>query len=87
MSRPRAITDAQLSISRRVTVDTYFKGWAKPGPVPPGGLLPHVDVPPGETLDALSGYFRIYQLRKGHRFSTDDLIVAWYGTTWAPSDR
>jgi tRNA1(Val) A37 N6-methylase TrmN6 len=42
-------------------------------------------VPPDETLDALSGHFRIFQLRKGHRFSTDDLLTAWYGTTWAPS--
>jgi tRNA1(Val) A37 N6-methylase TrmN6 len=68
-------------------VDTHFKGWAKPGPVPPGALRPDVDVPPDETLDALSGYYRIYQLRKGHRFSTDDLVVAWYGTTWAPCAR
>jgi tRNA1(Val) A37 N6-methylase TrmN6 len=26
-----------------------------------------------------------FQLRRGHRFSTDDLLTAWYGTTWAPS--
>jgi tRNA1Val (adenine37-N6)-methyltransferase len=65
-------------------VETHFKGWLKPGPVPPGARLP-VDVPPEETLDAISGHFRIYQLRKGHRFSTDDLLTAWYGTTWAPS--
>jgi tRNA1(Val) A37 N6-methylase TrmN6 len=44
-----------------------------------------VDVPPGETLDALSGYFRIFQLRNGHRFSTDDVLTAWYGTTWVPT--
>lgn len=63
---------------------THFKGWAKPGPVPPGA---HTDpeVPAGETLDALSGHFRIYQLRDGHRFSTDDVLTAWYGTAWAPS--
>jgi tRNA1Val (adenine37-N6)-methyltransferase len=42
-------------------------------------------VPPDETLDALSGHFRIFQLRTGHRFSTDDLLTAWYGTTWVPS--
>lgn len=68
-------------------MDTHFKGWAKPGPVPPGARLGQLDVPPGETLDALSGYYRLYQLRKGHRFSTDDLVVAWYGTTWAPCAR
>jgi tRNA1(Val) A37 N6-methylase TrmN6 len=36
-------------------------------------------------LDALSGHFRIFQLRDGHRFATDDVLIAWYGTTWAPS--
>jgi tRNA1(Val) A37 N6-methylase TrmN6 len=65
---------------------THFKGWAKPGPIPPGALAA-ADVPPTETLDAISGYFRIYQLRDGHRFSTDDVLTAWYGTTWAPSPR
>lgn len=64
-------------------VDPYFKGWAKPGPFPPGASsLP--DVPAAETLDAISGHFRIFQLRDGHRFSTDDVLTAWYGTTWAP---
>jgi len=63
-----------------------FKGWATPGPVPPGALVA-VDVPADETLDAISGHFRIFQLRKGHRFSTDDLLAAWYGTAWAPSPR
>jgi tRNA1Val (adenine37-N6)-methyltransferase len=42
-------------------------------------------VPADETLDAVSGHFRIFQLRRGHRFSTDDVLTAWYGTTWAPS--
>ena len=42
-------------------------------------------MPEGETLDAISGHFRIFQLRKGHRFSTDDVLTAWYGTSWAPS--
>jgi len=67
-----------------VNHDTHFRGWAKPGPVPPGAA--EVPAVPGDqTLDALSGYFRIYQLREGHRFSTDDVLTAWYGTTWAPS--
>jgi tRNA1(Val) A37 N6-methylase TrmN6 len=66
------------------SVTTHFKGWAKPGPIPPGAAET-VDVPPGETLDALSGYFRIFQLRNGHRFSTDDVLTAWYGTTWVPT--
>src|ERR671911_667764 len=61
-----------------------FRGWVKPGPVPPGASQ-RIDVPPDETLDAISGHFRLYQLRKGHRFSTDDVLTAWYGTSWAPS--
>ena len=65
-------------------MQTHFKGWAKPGPIPPGALSP-ADVPSGETLDAISGHFRIFQLRDGHRFSTDDVLTAWYGTSWAPS--
>jgi tRNA1Val (adenine37-N6)-methyltransferase len=65
-------------------VDVYFKGWAKPGPIPPGGSSPP-EVPAGETFDAISGHFRIFQLRNGHRFSTDDVLTAWYGTSWAAS--
>jgi tRNA1Val (adenine37-N6)-methyltransferase len=69
-----------------VNQETHFKGWAKPGPIPPGAATSPL-VPPDQTLDALSGYFRIYQLRDGHRFSTDDVLTAWYGTTWVPSAR
>jgi tRNA1(Val) A37 N6-methylase TrmN6 len=54
--------------------------------VPPGAVNPP-DVPDGESLDAISGHFRIFQLRKGHRFSTDDVLTAWYGTSWAPVAR
>jgi len=67
-------------------VDTHFKGWAKPGPIPPGARAAP-DVPDTETLDAISGHYRIYQLRDGHRFSTDDVATAWYGTTWVPVAR
>jgi len=66
------------------TVKTHFKGWAKPGPVPPGALTAP-SVPDDESLDAISGHFRLYQLRGGHRFSTDDVLTAWYGTSWVPS--
>ena len=64
--------------------ETHFKGWAKPGPLPPGvaeGMIPDAD----ETLDAISGHFRLFQLREGHRFSTDDILTAWYGTSWCPT--
>ena len=61
--------------------DQFFKAWAKPGPRPPG----NVEIAENETLDAISGYFRIFQLRNGHRFSTDDVLTAWYGTSWCPT--
>ncbi len=60
-----------------------FKGYVLPGPVPPG--LPNEDYPEGTSLDAISGQFKIFQYLKGHRFSTDDVLVAWYATTHAPS--
>lgn len=61
-------------------MDAYYRGWRRPGPVPPGG----VEVEDGETLDYLCGYYRIFQYAKGHRYSTDDVLTAWYGTTHAP---
>jgi tRNA1Val (adenine37-N6)-methyltransferase len=69
-----------------VSDETHFKGWAKPGIIPPG-LASGVSVEPDETLDAISGHFRLFQLRDGHRFSTDDILTAWYGTTWCPVTR
>ena len=70
-----------------MTPEPFFKGWAKPGPVPPGALTGEPAVEPGETLDAISGHFRIFQLANGHRFSTDDVLTAWYGTSWCPTAR
>jgi len=69
-----------------LATETHFKGWAKPGPIPPG-LASGVITGPHETLDAISGHFRLFQLREGHRFSTDDILTAWYGTTWCPTAR
>jgi tRNA1(Val) A37 N6-methylase TrmN6 len=66
-------------------VKEEFRGWRIPGPIPPGAITRLPEPSPSETLDALSGHFRIFQLRKGHRFSTDDILTAWYGTAWAPS--
>ncbi len=88
-----------------MNTDSHFKGWAKPGPIPPGlgarssssarnddesrlaelELRAPLAVEPHETLDAISGHFRLFQLRDGHRFSTDDILTAWYGTSWCPT--
>lgn len=63
---------------------THFRGWAIPGPVPPGLQGHRPEAEPGETLDSISGHFRVFQLEKGHRFSTDDVLTAWYATSWSP---
>src|SRR5712672_3254826 len=62
----------------------FFKDWAKPGALAPGAAEGSANIAEGETLDAISGHFRIFQIEKGHRFSTDDVLTAWYGTTWSP---
>jgi tRNA1Val (adenine37-N6)-methyltransferase len=64
-----------------------FKGWTKPGPIPPGARGSGPEPEAGETLDAISGYFRLFQLKDGHRFSTDDVLTAWYGTSHGPAAR
>lgn len=61
-------------------MDESYRGWRRPGPEPPGGIEPQA----GETLDFLCGHYRIFQYAKGHRYSTDDVVTAWYGTTHAP---
>src|ERR1700682_34821 len=61
--------------------ELYYRSWRRPGPVPPGGVEPEE----GETLDYLTGHFRIFQYAEGHRYSTDDVLTAWYATQWAPT--
>ena len=62
-----------------------FRGWTKPGPMPDLEQIHEVELGDGETIDSLCGHYRIFQLKKGHRFSTDDILTAWYGTSWCPS--
>lgn len=43
------------------------------------------DIPsPEETLDLLAGTWKIFQLKRGHRFSTDDLLCAWAASASSP---
>jgi tRNA1Val (adenine37-N6)-methyltransferase len=51
-------------------------GFDPPGP--PAAAPPDLAPAPDETLDALCGAWRIFQLRRGHRYSADDLLAAWY---------
>jgi tRNA1Val (adenine37-N6)-methyltransferase len=39
------------------------------------------------TLDILAGRWRIFQLCRGHRFSTDDLLTAWTAVRARPEAR
>lgn len=50
---------------------------------PPPGPAPG----PGETLDRLLGDWWIFQLARGHRFSTDDLLTGWSAARAAPEAR
>ena len=70
---------------RDLSPKTHFRGYAIPGPSVPGlSGGEALEIGDDETLDALCGQFRIFQLKKGHRFSTDDILVAWYGSSWCP---
>ena len=75
-------------MAKDISPKTHFRGYAIPGPTVPGYRDdPELVVEMGETLDVLCGHFRIFQLKKGHRYSTDDLLTAWYGSSWCPSAR
>lgn len=72
-------------MTQNMTQVTYWKGVVIPGSRVPGGDLSEFsNVPTDQSLDSLSGHFRIFQYKSGHRYSTDDLLVAWFGTTYAP---
>ena len=41
----------------------------------------------GETLDRLGGVWRVFQRRRGHRYATDDVLIAWTGQRTRPTAR
>jgi tRNA1(Val) A37 N6-methylase TrmN6 len=63
-------------------------GWIAPGPSP---VVPsdRDDVWPrdGEELCYLAGDWRILQLARGHRWSLDDLVTAWFAASHATPRR
>jgi tRNA1(Val) A37 N6-methylase TrmN6 len=71
------LTEKQLQRQARAR-----RNWSPPGPIPPGAQGdPSLAPGPDETLDAFAGHWRLFQLRHGHRYSTDDLLAAWYAVT------
>ena len=46
-----------------------------------------VEINPDESLDHLAGDWKIIQLKRGHRFSTDDVAVAWVAGRVMPQAR
>ena len=49
-------------------------------------MHPDADLQPtaDESLDLLAANWRIFQLKRGHRFSTDDLATSWHAAKAAP---
>ena len=72
--------DDGLTEQQRARKARVRERWTPPrGPLPEGpGDDPGLHPGPGETLDHLGGEWRILQRAGGHRFSTDDLLTAWY---------
>lgn len=71
-----------LTERQRQRQERARRDWTPPGPVPPGDQSdPNLLPGPDETLDAFAGHWRIFQLRDGHRYSTDDLLAAWYAVS------
>lgn len=70
----------EVSAGQQARRERVRAGWQPPpGPLPVGpGEDPALRPGPGESLDMLSGEFRLFQRRDGHRYSTDDLLAAWY---------
>lgn len=53
-------------------------GWEAPGPAPAGARgRPELEPEEDEDLCFLTGDWRLFQKRRGHRWSLDDLVTAW----------
>ncbi len=56
-------------------------GWIAPGPQPAGAQgRPELEPESDEDLCFLTGDWRLFQKRIGHRWSLDDLVTAWVAT-------
>jgi tRNA1(Val) A37 N6-methylase TrmN6 len=60
-------------------------GWIAPGPAPAGARgRPELEPAADEDLSYLTGDWRLFQKRTGHRWSLDDLVTAWVAARAAP---
>jgi tRNA1Val (adenine37-N6)-methyltransferase len=73
------VTSSKLHKARRP------EGFRAPGPRPVGDLgEPDLVARDDEDLSYLAGDWRIFQPRRGHRWSLDDLMTAWVAAQSAP---
>jgi tRNA1Val (adenine37-N6)-methyltransferase len=74
------MTHEGVTVGQQARRERVRAGWQPPPrPLPAGlGEDPALRPGPGESLDMLSGEFRLFQRKDGHRYSTDDLLAAWY---------
>ena len=69
----------------RISVAKRPAGWSPGGPQPLAAPWPEDCLPrDGEELSFLTGDFRIMQLQRGHRWSLDDLLTAWWAVAPLP---
>ena len=70
----------------RISVAKRPAGWTPGGPQPLAEPWPADCLPgDGEELSFLTGDFRILQLQRGHRWSLDDLLTAWWAVAPLPA--
>jgi tRNA1(Val) A37 N6-methylase TrmN6 len=50
-------------------------------------IAPEPEPEPGETLDRLAAEWWIFQLERGHRYATDDVLLAWTASEAKPDAR
>jgi len=63
----------------------FSKGWQNP-PLAAGVTGKHSRIQRGETLDAIKRIFsHLPSFKTDIGFSTDDVLTAWYGTSWCPT--
>jgi tRNA1Val (adenine37-N6)-methyltransferase len=61
-------------------------GWIAPGPAPAGARgRPELEPAADEDLCFLTGDWRLFQKRRGHRWSLDDLVTGWVAARSAAS--